>query len=228
MQFIKDIYYLFYPNFCATCQKQLLYNEKIICTLCRHDLPIICYNSFEKNKITAIFYGKVIIENAISFLAYTPQGKAQQLIHLLKYKGREDIGTFLGQWFGHLLKTEQLFTSVDMIIPVPLHRQKLKQRGYNQLSAFGNSLSKELHIPFLEHYLVKIATSSTQTLKDRFDRFHTIQTKFQLIDHTPLRHKHILLIDDVITTGATLIACTEVLKQVEGIQISIATMAYTN
>lgn len=228
MRFIKEIYYLFYPNFCATCHKQLLYNEKILCTLCRHDLPIICYNTIEKNKMEAIFYGKIPVEEVCSFLAYTPQGKAQQLIHQLKYKGHQEIGTFLGTWFGHLLQTTQKFNTVDVIIPVPLHKRKLQQRGYNQLSLFGKSLSKALHIPFLENVLVRVTDTNTQTNKNRLERFYTIQTKFQLTKEEPLQHKHILLIDDVITTGATLLACSEVLKNVEGVTISIATMAYTN
>lgn len=227
MQFFKDILYLFYPNLCVGCSNNLLQNEKIICSFCRHELPIIEFNKLNNKKLKSIFIGKIPIKKVRSFLYYRKHGKVQHLIHELKYKNQEEIGKVVGLWFGNLLRENNTFGNVDYIIPVPLHRKKLKKRGYNQLTKFGKSLSEILNIEYISGILIKTSITKTQTFKKRFERFSDSNTKFKLINTSIFEDKHVLLIDDVITTGATLEACCKELLKTKNITISIATMAFT-
>ncbi|MFL0094619.1 ComF family protein [Tenacibaculum maritimum] len=227
MQLLKDIFYLFFPNSCVTCNKALLQNELILCIQCRHKLPIISYNDYTNNKVVTSFYGRVPINKAVSFFYYQKQGITQRLIQELKYKNNQKIGAFIGNWLGHQLKESNEFNNIDYIIPVPLHPKKLKKRGYNQLTLFGESLSKILNITYKPNLLIKKSMTHTQTLKHRLNRFSNTSTSFSLNTPTVLANKHILLIDDVITTGATIEACCNELLKVPNITISIATMAYT-
>jgi ComF family protein len=227
MKLLKDFFYLFYPNICANCNEQLLQNEKIICVFCRHDLPLTNFNSYTNNKVFTIFYGRITIEKAYSLLLFRKEGITKNLIHNLKYKGNETVGIFFGNWLGEILYKNKEFSSVDFIIPVPIHSKKKKIRGYNQVTKFGECLSTHLNIPFVEDILIRQSTTKTQTLKSRFDRFKNLETKFLLTDTKAFKGKHILIIDDVITTGATLEACALALLKTSNLRISILTMAYT-
>lgn len=227
MNLLKELFYLFYPRACITCQNTLVSNEILICLNCRHDLPIICYNNFEKNDISKLFKGKIPIYKAASFLSFTKVGKTKKIIHHLKYKGRQEIGTFIGDWFGKILWDSKQFNEIDYIIPVPLHRKRLRERGYNQLTTFGESLSEQLNIKYLENILIRTGATKTQTFKKRIERFKNTDTKFVLLNNQIFENKHVLLIDDVVTTGATLEACCKELLKTKGIKISIVTMAIT-
>jgi ComF family protein len=227
MNYIQDVLLLFFPKICITCESKLLQSEKLICTLCRHDLPIICYKDYKNNKITKTFYGRIPIEKANAFLFYRKDGKTKNLIHALKYKGNQKVGNFIGDWFGNILKESNEFTDIDCIIPVPLHPKKQKKRGYNQLTTFGLRLSKHLEKPYLEDILIRTSASKTQTFKQRFERFSNNDTKFSVTNTSILKNKHILLIDDVITTGATLESCCKELLISKNIKISVVTMTYT-
>jgi ComF family protein len=227
MKILKDFFRIFYPELCANCDNQLAQNENTVCTFCRHDLPLTNFTNYSDNKITKTFYGRVFVEKANSLLFYRKEGITKKLIHELKYKGNEEIGTFFGNWLGEILKQNNEFSDIDLIVPVPLHPKKLKQRGYNQVSKFGEKLNYHLGKPFLENELLRTSTSKTQTFKARFERFNNNDTKFQVHNKSTFKNKHILLIDDVITTGATLEACAKELQKTEGVKISILTMAYT-
>ncbi|WP_428741599.1 ComF family protein [Tenacibaculum sp.] len=227
MQFLKDIFYLFYPNLCVNCEIALLPNEQFLCTVCKNDLPIIDDNKHINVTLTSTFYGRVPVQNVRSFLYYQKRGVTQKLIHQLKYKNQAEIGGFIGNWFGAQLKEAKVFTNVDYIIPVPLHPKKEKKRGYNQVTLFGETMSKILKVEYKPNILIRTSKATTQTLKQRFERFSDSKTKFKLVDTTIFENKHVLLIDDVITTGATLEACANELLKTKNITISIATMAYT-
>lgn len=227
MKLLKDLFYLFYPKICANCKEQLLQNEEVICTFCRHDLPLTNFNSYKKNKISTIFYGRITIEKAYALLFFRKKSITKNLIHELKYKGNEEIGVFFGNWLGEILKKNKEFSTVDYIIPVPIHLKRKKIRGYNQVTKFGECLSKHLNIPFIENVLIRKSSTKTQTLKTRFERFNDLETKFHLTDTVKFQNMHILIIDDVVTTGATLEACLIELLKTSGIKISILTMAYT-
>lgn len=227
MLFLKDVFYLFFPKTCVCCGEQLVKNETEICLKCRFELPITNFTNEIDNKVEQTFYGRVKIEFATALLFYRTKGISQKLIYQLKYKGKQEIGILLGQWLGSELKESKRFPYIDYIIPVPLHAIKLKKRGYNQLSTFGNSISGILNIPFIENILIKESITDTQTLKRRIERWKNVDEIFHLSDATIFEHKHILLIDDVITTGATLEACALELSKTKNIKISIATMTFT-
>ncbi len=223
MRFLKDLFTIFYPDLCINCTQNLLQSETILCNYCKNDTPIIQLN----NQITNLFYGKIELENIVSFLYYRKNNITQKLIHKLKYKGREDIGRFLGHWFVKESKSIAFFSDIEYIIPVPLHKSKLKARGYNQVTAFGISLSEAFNIEYCENKLVRVLNSKTQTLKKHFERFNYSDSKFKLVDNSFFENKHILLIDDVITTGATIEACCNELLKTKNIKISVASIALT-
>ena len=227
MNFLKNIFSLFFPEICLCCKAHLTTNEHVVCTICRHDLPTTHF-SFEKdNAVEKSFYGRIPIEKATVLFYFFKKGKIQQLIHQLKYNKQQQVGNFVGSWLADEILESQRFNDVDCIVPVPLHLKKLKKRGYNQVTTFGETLSDKLQIPYIENVLLRISATSTQTKKIRLDRWKNVQELFFVQDHTALQNKHILLIDDIITTGATLEACCQAFKNTKNIKISIACMAYT-
>ncbi|HET7360412.1 MAG TPA: phosphoribosyltransferase family protein [Salinimicrobium sp.] len=152
----------------------------------------------------------------------------QKLIHNLKYRGKEEIGEYLGIWLGNELKALKSYKEITAVVPVPLHRTKLKKRGYNQVEKFGKELARAMEIPYIDSVLVKKSASNTQTFKKRFARWGSIDETFMIENPKKLENAHILLIDDLVTTGATLEACAGKLLAIPGIKLSIATMAITH
>ncbi|MFK5957597.1 MAG: phosphoribosyltransferase family protein [Lutibacter sp.] len=227
MKFLKDIINIFFPEVCLCCNEHLTTNENTICINCRHDLPLTNF-SFEKNNLVEkSFFGRFPIENATALFYFFKKGKVQQLIHELKYNKQQQVGCFIGNWLGLEMTESTRFKNIDYIIPVPLHKKKLKTRGYNQVATFGKSLSEKLNISYHETFLIKVSATKTQTKKIRLDRWKNVQELFVVQHKNNLKNKHILLIDDIITTGATLEACCKAFKNIEGLKISIACMAYT-
>ena len=224
---LNDIFNLFYPERCSICENQLVKGEKTICVSCISELPVTNFCNLKNNNVETSFYGRILVEEATSLFYFHKEGKVQKLIHQLKYKGDQQIGTVLGDWLGENMLESNRFKDIDCIIAVPLHPKKLKKRGFNQLTKFGQILSDKLQVPMIEDVLVKVSVSQTQTKKNRFDRSINVDEKFELSDNRILANKHILLIDDIITTGATLEACSIALLHSKNIKISIATMAYT-
>ena len=227
MKGLQHLFNLFYPDTCVCCDQYLLDQEKIICIECRLDLPFIETGNSTYNPLLETLKGKVIVEEGTSFLYYHPVGKVKKLIHQLKYKNNQKVGVFLGEWLGLKLLETKAYNNIDYIIPVPLHKDKLRLRGYNQLTKFGETLSSILNIEYLEGILIRNTMAKTQTLKKRLDRFKSLVNNFSLINADLLKNKHVLLIDDVVTTDATLEACCNELLKVEGMKISIVTIALT-
>jgi len=227
MRVLKDLVNLFYPKVCLSCEKHLLGDEKLLCIDCSLDMPLIDNVDYKKNEISAVFEGKVPVVNTGAFLYFRNPGKTKDLIHNLKYKNNQEVGTYLGRWFGEEVKTSGCFKGVDCIVPVPLHPKKLKSRGYNQLTTFGKTLSEILEIPYLENVLVRKLKTETQTYKSRLERFEAYKKVFDIVKTDDFEGKHFLLIDDVITTGATLEACIHKLSKVKNAKVSVLAMAYT-
>ncbi len=181
----------------------------------------------EENPVSRVFWGRVNIKAATSFLFFSKQGKVQNLIHQLKYRRQKDVGIELGRIFGKDLQQSPHFTNIDFIIPVPLHPKKLSKRGYNQSLVIAEGLKKSMGIEIFTG-LQRKTHSSTQTKKSRYQRWENVKDIFEIINPEKLENKNILLIDDVLTTGATLEACAAVLSEVPNITISIATLAYAH
>lgn len=224
---IQDLINLFYPNICYVCDTELYKNQNIICTNCVNELPITNFHLDNDNPVKKVFYGRVPIENATSLLIFKKKGSVQKLIHGLKYRGHQEIGTYLGKWLGAELAATPAYDNVDLVIPVPLHKKKLRTRGFNQVEEFGKEIASALKIPYIDDVLTKTSFSTTQTLKTRLARWGNIEESFILQNSEKIENKHILLVDDLITTGATLEACAEVILLAKNTKLSIATMAFT-
>ena len=175
-----------------------------------------------------MFYGRIKIENAAALLLFEKKGMVQQLIHNLKYKGHEEIGEFFGKWLGRDLSGSGDYSEISAVVPVPLHKSRLKERGYNQVERFGKAIALELGVPYINNVLVKKTASRTQTLQRRFARWGTIDATFMIENPAKLERAHVLLVDDLVTTGATLEACAAKILTIPGTKVSIATIAFTH
>ena len=222
---INDINSILVPIVCFGCNAHLNRGEQHLCTVCRNTLPLTDYTFNAENTLDRIFYGRINVIKASSFLFFSENGIVQRLIHHLKYKNQEQIGIFLGDWYGQVLKERNFLANIDIVIPVPLHKKKLKQRGYNQVTKFAERLAFHIKADYVDHILVKTANTKTQTTKTRISRWQENKSLYILTDAPFLKNKKILLVDDVITSGATMEICAKTLQQTEGVTIYIASMA---
>lgn len=222
---LESIINLFFPKVCSGCNSFLLSNENVICTICRHDIPLTNHHLNQENDAFKKFYGRIPIIYASTLFYFHKKGIVQQLIHNLKYKGHQEIGTIIGEWYADDLKTIEILETVDEIIPVPLHKRKLKERGYNQVTTFSEALSSSLNVNLNTSILVRNIYSKTQSKKNLLGRTEGIETIFDVSFTEEDHNKHFLLIDDVITTGSTLEACSHALLKIPGARISIVCMA---
>lgn len=221
----ESIINLFFPKVCSGCNSFLLTNENVICTVCRHDIPLTNHHLNPENDASKKFYGRIPILHASALFYFHKKGIVQQLIHNLKYKGHEEIGSIVGEWYSEDLSRMEFIQTVDEIIPVPLHPRKLKERGYNQVTAFGKALSSSLNLTYNDSLLIRNIYSKTQSKKNLLGRTEGIETIFDVSFSERDHNKHFLLIDDVITTGSTLEACSRALLKIPGARISIVCMA---
>ncbi len=215
---------LLFPKICNGCQGVLGAKEQIICTPCRHEIPLAGFHKTKADTLKKIFYGRVVIQEATALLVFQKKGITQSLLHNLKYKKQEEISPFLGHWLGAELSEIKAYNTIDAVVGVPLHKNKEKTRGYNQVTGFGRAIAGALGVDYLEDVLVKVSKTDSQVFKSRLKRIQE-QHKFTLANKAKIANKHILLVDDIVTTGATLESCATQLQQAENIKISIATMA---
>jgi len=205
-----------------------MHQEKILCVTCLHDLPLTNLHSNDSKVISNVFYGTVVFEHATALFYYPKIGIVRQLIHQLKYKKQEEISAFLGKWLGVELNETGYYNTIDVVIPVPLHKKRMKSRGYNQVEGFGKELALSLKATYNDTTLIRIKDTASQTVKDRLTRWRNVQTIFEVSELEKLQGKHILLVDDVITTGATIKACVTALNKIPNIKLSLAVMGYTD
>lgn len=227
MKWLPDFISLIYPRVCAGCGKSLFKHEHLVCNLCYVSLPKTNFHLDNDNPVQKIFYGRADVKLASSFLLFQKKGSVQKMLHALKYRSKPEVGQLLGKWYGADLKKSEVFSSCTYIIPVPLHKKRLRKRGYNQSEYFAKGLSEELNIPVLTDVLLKKHFTETQTYKTREERWQNTLNSFEIKNGELIKGATILLVDDVITTGATTEACILQLQQTANASIYLASIAYT-
>ena len=225
MKFLGYLTDLFYPRLCHACGRALLQHEIVICNYCRVQLPKTNFHVKADNPIEVLFWGRADIKAATAYYKYVKDGKVQHLIHQMKYQGFSEIGTYVGETYGSLLASSPRFSEIDIVVPVPLHRSKLRKRGFNQSEMFAKGLSRSMNIILDSTNLYRTRASSTQTKKSRWERYKNVNKIFDVHEPKKFMGKNILLVDDVITTGSTIEACANVLNEIEGVNVYVASMA---
>lgn len=218
---------LVYPRSCPGCGASLLRNERVICIACNIALPINPFINLPDNEITRVFSGRLPLRTANTLLYFSKNGIAQQLIHKLKYEDREDIGLFLGNLLGSVLN-DTMPEKPNLIIPVPLHPDKEALRGYNQCHSIALGLQQELGGEVSTDSIIRVKANPSQTKLNRVKRWDNVKGIFEVIDANQLESKHVLLVDDTLTTGATLESCGSAILQAKNTSLSIATVAYAS
>ncbi len=222
----SDLLGLFFPNSCRLCGKTLHQQEEILCTTCLYKLARTNFQHSPENPVMDIFSGRLPLFSATAFLFFSKGGGTRRLIHKLKYKGNKEIGVHLGMLFGNQLDSSELFSTSDAIIPVPLHPRKEHKRGYNQSLMICEGLASRMNARVFSDVLYRKVHSSSQTRKSRYERWENVKDIFEIKKGHHLEGKHLILVDDVITTGATLEACGNKLLEIPDIRLSIASLAY--
>jgi ComF family protein len=222
---VKNLLNLFFPKVCEACNGALADNELVICTKCRHDLPVTNFHFENIDTVKKVVYGRVKLEQATALLHFSKKGVVQQILHNLKYRGHQDISGFFGRWLGAELKTIEAYKTIDVVVPVPLYKTKMRQRGYNQVEQFGKSIAEALNSDYNDRVLIKTKSTKTKVFKGRLSRWNDDGAVFAISNNSSLKGKHILLVDDIITTGATAEACATELLKIDNIKLSLATMA---
>jgi len=224
LKYITDFFGLFFPELCVVCNKNLFVQEKLICTKCLYELPKTNFHNELENPVAQLFWGRAKIEFATAYFYFNKGSQYQEMMHHFKYHGKKEIGFVLGKSFGLQLK-ESPFNDIDIIIPVPLHPKKQKKRGYNQSDWIAMGLAHSLNkVADIENLIRSVATA-TQTRKSRFERWQNVENIFVIKDPSKIEGKHILLVDDVVTTGSTLEACANVILEIKNTKVSIAALA---
>ena len=221
-----DFFSLLFPRLCYACGNQLMRNENLICTECFVVIPRTNYHFIEDNPVAQLFWGRCLIEKAAAFSYYNKGSRIRKLIHNLKYNGIREIGYDLGRLYGLSLKTSGFINDIDIIIPVPLHPVKKRIRGFNQSETISMGIADATHLPVDLKSLARVLVSATQTKRSRYERWTNVEGIFQVLDSQTIMGKHVLLVDDVITTGSTIESCTNELLKIEGVKVSAVALAF--
>lgn len=225
--YIKDFSHLFFPHNCLGCYSDVLSNEHFLCAECFSKLPETGFFKHANNAMEKIFYGRIPVQQAGCAFYFNNHSILHQLVLQLKYRGRKDIGLYLGKLMrNHLLESGR-FEHLDAVIALPLNKSKENKRGYNQSTILAGKIAESLHIPLLENVVERKIFTESQTTKNRIARWENMQNIFSVTDPAALENKHILLVDDIITTGATLEGCGMEILKTQGTRLSLATLAFT-
>jgi ComF family protein len=218
--FINSFFQLFYPKYCLSCNKPIYNNKSILCESCYSQLSFTYYSNFIDNPLYEKFIGQANIEYAFALCYFYKGGILQDCLHALKYKGRKDVGVFFGKLIGNELSN--INTPIDLIIPVPLHPKKEKIRGYNQSEMIAKGISKVLNVPINTNDVVRTKFTETQTKKTKWERYDNLNGVFAIKNTQTFANKHLLIVDDVITTGATTVSLIELFKNIPNTKVSVA------
>ena len=219
--------HLAFPHVCESCGTDALQSDHLLCLKCLSSLPETNFHLHPNNPIEKIFWGRIPITNATAQYYFTKESMMQHLMHQFKYKGNKDIGRYLGKLMGWSLAASNRFSFVDALVPLPLHKSKEHKRGYNQATVLCEGISSVLNKPVLRNVVVRPDQTETQTKKGRIPRWQSMEGKFKLTADNMLQGQHVLLVDDVVTTGSTLEACGNEILKAENVQLSIATLCFS-
>jgi len=221
-----DFISLLFPRLCYACGNHLMRNESLICTECYVLIPRTGYHLKPENPVAQLFWGRCLIEKAAAFSYYSKGSRIRNLIHKLKYSGIKEIGYELGRIYALSLKSSGFLSGMDIIIPVPLHPAKQRKRGFNQSEYISAGVSDVTGLPLSTHSLVRTVLTATQTNRSRYDRWTNVEGIFRVAEPGEIRGKHILLVDDVITTGSTIESCVNELLKIEDVKVSVIAIGY--
>ena len=224
----KDAFlHLFFPHLCAGCSSDLIDDEQLICSNCLHALPFTSFETIDNNPVEKLFWGRTSVAHACSIFYYIPENPLQKIIHHIKYKNNPMLGTYMGKIMGTRLEIFFANNCIDFMLPMPLHPKKEYARGYNQATVLCEGIHAVTGLQYFNDVLFRKIHTSTQTKKSRIERWENVSDVFEISDPSRIQEKHILLIDDVITTGASTEACANLLIKNKAARVSICSLAYT-
>lgn len=226
--FFNSVAHLIYPDVCAGCGSDLISGKQLLCLDCIDALPVTNFHMHANNPVEKIFWGRLPLVTATSYTYFTKQSIMQRLLHQLKYRGKKDVGLYFGRRMGELFRLSNRYNDIDALIPLPLFFTKEKKRGYNQAAVICEGMSESAGIPVWKDIVLRKKRTETQTHMNRAERWTNIEGKFELSNTAAAEGKHVLLVDDVLTTGATIEACGCELLKIKDLRLSIATLAYTS
>lgn len=222
---IKDsLLQLVFPHVCDGCGSDLLNEESQLCLRCLASIPETNFEKHSANPVEKMFWGRLPLVSATAQYYFTKESLMQRLMHQFKYKGNKDLGFQLGRLMGIALKESNRFSNIEALVPLPLFSSKEKRRGFNQATVLCEGMAEILFLPVLKDVIIRPQHTDTQTKKGRIERWKNIEGKFELVNTAIIQNKHLLLVDDVVTTGATLEACGSELLKAENVRLSIATL----
>lgn len=222
----KSFEHVLFPELCHACNMLLFEGEEFICASCRMTLPYTHDQYHPHPPVEKVFAGRVPIKAASAYLQFRKKGPVQSMLHHLKYRGHHELGTLLGKMHAHQMLEKQVFNEIDICIPVPLHPKKLKSRGYNQAEAIAQGIAEVMNLPCESQSLQRATHTKSQTKKGKYARYENMREVFEVADPAKFYGKHVLLVDDVVTTGATLESCAHLLLENGAAGVSIACIAY--
>lgn len=220
--------HLVFPHVCEGCGSDVVDDDDLLCLKCLASLPKTGFQFHSSNIVEKIFWGRLPLQVASAQYYFTKESLMQHLMHQIKYKGNKELAIYLGNLMGHGLEQTNRFSSVDVLVPLPLFPSKEKKRGYNQAALLCYGMSEVIEKPVMENLVTRTKHTETQTRKNRVDRWQNMEGRFQVKMPSKLEHKHILLVDDVVTTGASLEACGREILKAEGVNLSICTLCYAS
>lgn len=216
-----------FPHNCMGCQTDILDEESLLCAKCFSSLPLTHFFKVANNPIANLFYARLALQQAAAGYFFTKDGLMQDLLVQLKYKNNPEVGIYLGELIGKQMQGTS-FVEIDAIVPLPLNAKKEFKRGYNQANLIAQGIAKQINKPIINNAVGRKIFTKTQTHEDRISRWENMQNVFEVTNPTLISNKHILLVDDVVTTGATLEACGTKILAIKGTKLSIACVAYTS
>jgi ComF family protein len=225
MSYATDLGALFFPKYCSSCNRNLMHFEKAVCMHCLTHLPRLQLHDERDNAVEKLFWGRIDVEAATAFLSMPRNGISHRLIHRLKYHGDQEVGERLGALFAHELLESERMKGIDVIVPVPLHPKKMHVRGYNQCDCIARGMAETLCADISLNNLTRTHFSASQTRRGRISRWSNVKDIFWVREPEKFENKRILLVDDVITTGATIEACATALLKINGVQLSVGALA---